>query len=101
MRLENQGFGQQRVLRDLRARRVSSKVADEAVAGAFADSNEEQLIDNFLKRKFRRVVLSEYLADPKHVASAYRKLRLAGFSSGKSISALKRYANAAEALEGT
>jgi hypothetical protein len=40
------------------------------------------------------------LAEEKHLASAYRKLRLGGFSSGNSIRVLKRYAAEADRLEG-
>ena len=39
------------------------------------------------------------LQDPKHLASAYRKLRYAGFGSSSAIRALKRYADRADELE--
>jgi hypothetical protein len=39
------------------------------------------------------------LGEEKHLASAYRKLRLAGFSSGNSIRVLKCHAAEAEKLE--
>ncbi len=39
------------------------------------------------------------LMEEKNLASAYRRLRTAGFSSGNSIQVLKRYAAEAERLE--
>ena len=57
------------------------------------------LIQNFLERKYRGKNLGELLAEQKNLASAFRKLRLAGFSSGTSIRALKRYAAEADQLE--
>lgn len=97
-RLENQGFGQARVLRDLRARRVAPKLAEQAVQQAFQETDEVTLIESFLARKYRKVGLRDFLAEPKNLAAAYRKLRLAGFSSGNTLRVLKRYAEEAEAL---
>ncbi len=98
-RLENQGFGRGRVLRDLRARHVAPAVAEQAVAAAYRDADETAMIEAFLSRKYRRTALGPYLAEPKHLASAYRKLRLAGFSSSAVVRVLKRYAEAAGDLE--
>jgi len=50
-RVENSGFGQMRVLSDLRARRVSSKLADRAVATAFEGKDENELIDAYIARR--------------------------------------------------
>lgn len=97
-RLENQGFGSQRVLRDLQKRKVASGVAAKAVSKAFAETDENQLALDFLARKFRKVDLREFLAEQKNLASAFRKLRLAGFSSSASLRALKKYSQAAEEL---
>jgi regulatory protein len=90
-RLTNQGFGRLRVLRELRARQVPPAVAGKAVAGAFAGTDEEQLAERFLTRKFRGKDLPRFLKDEKNLASAYRRLRTAGFSSGVTWSVLKRY----------
>jgi regulatory protein len=98
-RLENQGFGKMRVLRDLRVRRVAGEVAREVVEGTFANTNEIELIEQFLARKFRSVELRSYLADPKHLNSVFRRLRMAGFGATPAIRVLKRYAAEAEALE--
>ena len=99
-RRSNQGFGESRVLRDLMIRKVPSTVAKEAVRGAYEDSDELILIAQFLERKYRGKDLPVFLKVEKNLASAYRRLRTAGFSSSKSIQVLKRYASRAEELEG-
>lgn len=98
-RLENQGFGKMRVLRELRQRRVAPKLAEQVTEQTFQDTNETDLIEAFLKRKYRGKQLGPFLAEEKNLAAAFRRLRYAGFSSGASIRALKRYASRAEELE--
>jgi hypothetical protein len=61
--------------------------------------DETGLIENLLSRKYRGKNLGELLREPKNLASAYRKLRVAGFSSGNSIGVLKRYAAEADQLD--
>jgi len=99
-RLENQGFGKMRVLRDLRQRRVAPKLAEQVAESTFKSTNETELVEAFLKRKYRGKELAAFLKEEKNLAAAYRRLRYAGFSSGASIRVLKRYANQAEELEG-
>jgi regulatory protein len=94
-RLQNEGFGRFRVLRDLYSKRVSSSVAEQAVARVFEGADEKDLIDAYLARKYRSVVLHDFLQQDKNVASAYRRLRTAGFSSSASLAALKRHAERA------
>jgi regulatory protein len=98
-RRENQGLGKARVMRDLMARRVAPTVAKQAVDAVYSSSDETDLIEKFLERKYRGKELGLLLGEEKYLASAYRKLRTAGFSSGNSIRALKRYAAEAERLE--
>jgi regulatory protein len=98
-RRESQGLGKTRVLRDLMARRVAPAVAKEAVDTAFEGVDEIAMIQAFLERKYRGKDLGALLQDRKHLASAFRKLRGAGFSAGNSIRVLKRYAAEAERLE--
>ena len=95
-RLQNSGFGRFRVLRELRAKRVAPAVAEKAVGNVFADTSEEQLIEQFLNRKYRTRNLTEFLQDNKNLASVYRRLRTAGFSSGAAMAALKRHSRRAE-----
>lgn len=98
-RRDNQGFGRMRVIRDLRQHRVAPQVAERAAADAFQDADETAMVEQFLKRKYRSVSLPAFLAEEKNLAAAYRRLRVAGFSSGASIGVLKRFAARAEELE--
>ncbi len=100
-RRDSQGLGKTRVLRDLMSRRIAPAVARQAVDAAYSGVDEVALIEQFLARKYRGKNLGELLRDPKQLASAYRKLRLAGFGTGNSIRVLKRYAAEAEQLEGS
>jgi regulatory protein len=98
-RLENQGFGKMRVLRELRQRRVAPQMAEQVTEKTFEETNETDLIEAFLKRKYRGKDLGPLLKEEKNLASAFRRLRYAGFSSSESIRVLKRYASRAEELE--
>jgi len=98
-RLENEGHGRARVLRDLRQHRVAPNLAEQAVERTFSGKDELELIDQFLKRKFRGKDLALWLGDEKNLAAAYRRLRYAGFSGSNSIRVLKRYADRAEELD--
>jgi regulatory protein len=98
-RLENEGFGKMRVLRELRQRRVAPKLAEQVTEKTFKSTDETALVEAFLKRKYRSKELGPFLKVPKNLAAAYRRLRYAGFSSGASVRVLKRYASQAEELE--
>jgi regulatory protein len=99
-RLENQGLGKMRVLRDLRQRRIAPQLAEQVAEKTYQETDETKLIEEFLKRKYRGKKLGEFLGEDKNLAAAYRRLRYAGFSAGASIRVLKRYARQAEELEG-
>jgi regulatory protein len=99
VRRDSQGFGQHRVLRDLRQRRVAPTVAQKAVTDAFEGTSETAMIEQFLERKYRNKDLRAFLQERKNLASAFRRLRYAGFGAGPSIAVLKRYASRAEDLE--
>jgi len=89
-RLENQGLGQERVLRDLRRRRVAPRLAQEAVQAAYRDTDEARLVEQYLRRKYRSTPLPQYLAEPKRLAAVYRRLRHAGFSPASILQVLTR-----------
>jgi regulatory protein len=99
-RLENQGLGKMRVLRDLRQRRIAPQLAEQVTERTYQETDETKLIEDFLKRRYRGKKLGEFLGEEKNLAGAYRRLRYAGFSAGASIRVLKRYARRAEELEG-
>jgi len=98
-RLENEGLGKMRVLRDLRQRRVAGALAEKVTEQAYRDTNESDLIEQFLKRKYRGKKLGTFLREEKNLAAAFRRLRYAGFSAGASIRVLKRYAQEPEVLD--
>ncbi len=98
-RAQSGSIGQQRVLRDLLKKRIAPGVAREAVSRAFENVDEPALIREFLERKMRGKNLGEYLKEPKNLASLYRRLRTAGFSSSASIRVLKSYSAHADDLE--
>lgn len=98
-RRENEGLGKTRVVRDLMARRVAPSLAKQAAEAAYRNVDEIAMIQSFLERKYRGKDLGALLSEQKHLASAYRRLRAAGFSTGNSIRVLKRYAAEAERLE--
>ncbi len=98
-RLQNDGFGRLRVLRDLRAKRVASAVADEAVQKTFSGIEESELIEQYLARKYRNIDLAQYLKEERNLANAYRRLVMAGFNARTCLTILKRYSSAAEGLE--
>jgi regulatory protein len=97
-RLNDRGFGRQRVLRDLQSKRVSNTDAAAAVDQTYADTDEASLIDAFLQRKYRGKDLRVFLSEQKNLASVFRRLRLSGFGAATSLAALKRHSAAAEDL---
>lgn len=99
-RLENQGLGRSRVLRDLRQRKVSPAVAERTINRIYSAVDEMALIADFIRRKVRtKAALPVALEDPKEMASVYRKLIRAGFRSSNVILALKRIAKNQELLD--
>ena len=95
-RLQNQGYGRSRVLRELRARRVTATLAERAVEKAFSGTDEQELIQQFLARKYRGKNLAGFLAEEKNLAAVYRRLRTVGFTSSRVLSVLKQYSSKAE-----
>jgi regulatory protein len=98
-RLQNQGLGKMRVLRDLRQRRVAPKLAEQVTEQTYQKTNEADLIEEFLRRKYRGKELGAFLSEAKNLAGAFRRLRYAGFSAGESIRVLKRFASQPEVLD--
>jgi regulatory protein len=97
-RLANTGMGKFRVLRELRSKQVPARVAEKAVATAFQGTDEEELAEAFLRRKYRGKDLPAFLAEEKNLAAAFRKLRVGGFGSTAALSVLKRYSRKAGEL---
>jgi len=98
-RLENQRFGKNRVSQELRRRRVAPQLAQTVVEKAYKNVDESALIEEFIRRKYRDVPANELFQNEKDLASAYRRLLRAGFSSGNILRALKRFAANPELLD--
>jgi regulatory protein len=98
-RLQNRGFGPMRVMRDLRAKRVASSVAQTAIDKTFAGVDETELARQFIQRKYRGKDPAALFSDRNQLASAYGRLRVAGFSSSASVAALKYFSRSAAELE--
>jgi regulatory protein len=98
-RLQNQGLGKMRVLRDLRQRHIAPKLAEQVTEKTYEKIDEAGLIEEFLHRKYRGNDLGVFLTEEKNLAAAFRRLRYAGFSAGQSIRVLKRFAARPEVLD--
>jgi len=85
-RRDNEKFGRQRVITDLRAKGVHAEVIDKAVDSVFDGVNEEHQAREYLRRK--RVSKPK---DQKQVARLFRQLIRAGFRSKVIFSILKKW----------
>jgi len=99
-RLENEGVGKSRVLRDLRQHRVAPDLAQRTVARIYADKDEPALIEQYIRRKYRATEPDALFPTNKELAAAYRRLLRAGFTPGNSLHVLKRFAANPELLDG-
>ncbi|HLK46681.1 MAG TPA: RecX family transcriptional regulator [Bryobacteraceae bacterium] len=98
-RLANDKFGKTRVIQDLRHRRVAPAVAERAARQVYEDVNEEKLIEDWLRRKYRLAPRDHLFEQDKDLAAAYRRLLHAGFRTGDIVRALKRFARNPELLD--
>lgn len=98
-RRDTDGLGPIRVLRDLRQRRVAPKLAEKAVQSAYQNVSETELIERYLRRKFRNHDRESLFQSDKDLAAAYNRLRRAGFASGPAVTVLKRFAKNPELLD--
>ena len=98
-RRDTDGLGRSRVLLDLRKRRVAPQVAESTVHAAYQDTDETALIEQYLRRKYRSADRETLFQSDRELASAYGRLRRAGFTSGASVRVLKRFAKNPELLD--
>lgn len=98
-RRETDGMGRARALRDLRAHRVEPELAEKAVADVYEGVDEIKMIEDYVERRIHRFRSGARLADPKELASAYRKLIRAGFTTGNVLRVLKRIAKEPEVVD--
>jgi regulatory protein len=98
-RLANEKLGRTRVIEDLRQRRVAPSLAERTVQRVYQDVDEEALIEDFIRRKYRRAPREGLFREDKDIAVAYRRLLRAGFRSGEIIRVLKRFAKNPDLLD--
>ncbi|HKE26496.1 MAG TPA: RecX family transcriptional regulator [Bryobacteraceae bacterium] len=98
-RLSSERFGRTRVLQDLRQRRVAPALAERTVKQVYQEVNEVELIEDWIRRKYRAVPREGLFQEDKDLAAAYRRLRRAGFRSGDIVRVLKRFAKNPELLD--
>jgi regulatory protein len=99
-RLANQGLGRIRVLRDLRERRIAPSLAERTVEQVYHEVDEEALIEEWVRKKYRLAEREGLFQEDKDLASAYRRLLRAGFRTAEIIRVLKRFAKNPELLDG-
>jgi regulatory protein len=98
-RLESRKMGAARVISELRGRRIAPKTAEQAVQNIFHGVDEAALIEAWVRRKYRLAPREGLFQQDKDLASAYGRLRRAGFRSGDIITVLKRFAAKPELLD--
>ena len=82
-RLAGEKLGSGRVTRDLRQRRVAPTLAEQTVKRVFEGVDEQDLIEVWIRKKYRAADREGFFRDEKDLASAYRRLLHAGFRSGE------------------
>jgi regulatory protein len=98
-RLANDRLGRTRVIQDLRRRRVAPALAESTVRKVYENVNEEKLIEEWVRRKYRLAQRDQLFQEDKDLAAAYRRLLHAGFRSGEIVRVLKRFAKNPELLD--
>jgi regulatory protein len=86
LRRDNQKFGRQRVVTDLKIKGVHGDVIDKAVDAAFAGVSEEKQAREYLRK--RRLVKPK---DQKETARIFRQLARGGFGTKTIFSILKKW----------
>jgi regulatory protein len=98
-RLNNEGFGRTRVIQDLRQHRVAPTLAEGTVREVYEGVEENALIEDWIRRKYRMAPREGLFKEEKDLAAAYRRLVRAGFRTGEIIRVLKRFAKNPELLD--
>jgi regulatory protein len=86
LRRDNQKFGRQRIVTDLKIKGVHGDVIDKAVDAAFEGVREEQQAREYLRKK--RLVKPK---DQKQAARVFRQLSRGGFGSKTIFTILKKW----------
>jgi len=98
-RLSGDKFGRNRVIRDLRQRRVAPGLAETTVGKVYENVDESAMIEDWIRSKYRLAPREGLFQEDKDMAAAYRHLSRAGFRTGDIIRVLKRFARNPELLD--
>lgn len=99
-RLSGEKFGRARVIHDLRQHRVAPALAERTVEKVYRDVDDEAMIEEWIRRKYRTATREGLFGDQKDLAAAYRRLARAGFRSAEILKVLKRFAKNPDLLDG-
>jgi len=88
LRRDNQKFGRQRVVTDLKVKGVHGDVIDKAVSSVYDDVKEESLAREYLRRKRLQKPKDR---DQKQAARIFRNLMRAGFGAKTIFAILKKW----------
>jgi SOS response regulatory protein OraA/RecX len=78
---------------------VAPTLAERTVRQVYRDVNEEALIEEWIRRKYRMAQREGLFQEDKDLAAAYRRLLRAGFRTGEIVRVLKRFAKNPELLD--
>ena len=81
------------------ARRLSM-LSVPGVEKVYQDVDEVELIEEWVRRKYRTAEREGLFADENDLAAAYRRLVRAGFRTGEILKVLKRFAKNPDLLDG-
>src|SRR6185369_9644004 len=98
-RLSNEKHGRTRVIQDLRQHRIAPTLAERTVKEVYQEVDEEKLIEEWIRRKYRMAPREGLFAGDKDLAAAYRRLLRAGFRAGEIVKVLKRFAKNPDLLD--
>lgn len=98
-RLGSDRMGARRVEDELRQRRVAPALAQRTVKEVYRDVDEEALIEEWVRRKYRMALREGLFQEDKEWAAAYRRLLRAGFPPGPIVKVLKRFSKNPDLLD--
>jgi len=98
-RRDYEGLGRLRILRDLERRGVERKLAEKSVHGTFQETDELEMVRAQIRRRLGGQAGNLPVNDRKQLASLFRALLRAGFSSAKIVEGLQEISSDTDWLE--
>ena len=78
---------------------MAPALVEQTVRKVYQDVNEEHLMEQWVRRKYRLTPRDGLFEEDKDMAAAYRWLLRAGFRSGEILRVLKRFARDPDLLD--